>query len=399
MRSLLGASPTRWGVGICLSVLAVAAGCNKTNAPPDRKAQAQVPAVPSPEAQKVDDAAKFLAGIKGRSNSEYRDLEEQPAWQSHASQMDSLWAQFDTKQLKPAREFYKREIQQLGAPQGGFVFYPFGGPDVIYVTTFFPQGRTYVLAGLEPVGSVPAPAMYTAKNLEPTFGSLRESAGIFRRSFFVTSEMDRQFRGRVTDGLTPMILLLLARTGHTVFGMRYVGLTPEGKLVAASQPKPKGVEIEFRRQGDTESRKMYYFSGDLSNAKVEANPGFIKFAEGLGPSDTLIKSASFLLHWKEFTMMRQLVMDNSNVILQDDTGIPYRLLKKDGWKVSFYGKYSAPDKPFKGQYQKDLEAAFEEPGSARDLGFSLGYGYGRRSSHLVFARKSKLTAQTTAPSR
>jgi hypothetical protein len=172
-----------------------------------------------------------------------------------------------------------------------------------------------------------------------------------------------------------------------------VGLSAEGQLVDAAQPKPKGVEIAFRRPGDTVSRKMYYFSGDLSDPKVEANPGFIKFAEGLGRSDTLIKSASFLLHWKEFGMMRQLVMDNSSVILQDDSGVPFRLLKKDGWQVSFYGKYSAPDKPFRGHYQKDLAAAFEEPGGARDLGFSLGYGYGRRTSHLVFARKSKMSAR------
>jgi hypothetical protein len=42
------------------------------------------------------------------------------------------------------------------------------------------------------------------------------------RSFFITRQMDRQFRGRVTDGLLVPILLLLVRSGHTIQGFRFV---------------------------------------------------------------------------------------------------------------------------------------------------------------------------------
>ena len=38
-----------------------------------------------------------------------------------------------------------------------------------------------------------------------------------RSSFFITRQMDHQFRGQVTDfGLLAPILQLLVRTGHTV---------------------------------------------------------------------------------------------------------------------------------------------------------------------------------------
>ncbi|MBM3737890.1 MAG: hypothetical protein FJW39_19075 [Acidobacteria bacterium] len=377
-----------------LALYLLFASCSQP-AKPVPQAKNEEPSTPSEEGQRIDDAAKFLAGIKGRAGGAFQALEEQDAWVQHNTQMEQLWASFEKRQLGPAVEFYKRELAPL-SESAPFVFYPFGGPDAVYVTTFYPNGKLYVLAGLEPPGSAPQAEIFNAKNLAPSLGSLRESVGILRRSFFVTSEMDKQFRGRVTDGLTPVILLLLARTGHTIFGIRHVNLTPEGQLEAATQPKPKGVEILFRRPGDKASRKMYYFSGDVRNPKLEEDPGFLKFVEAQGRSDTFIKSASFLLHWREFTAMRDLILRNSNAILQDDSGVPFRVLKQPDWQMSYFGKYSAPDRPFKSHFQKELHEAFEAPGNAKALGFSLGYGYGRRTSHLVFARRTKASTGSGA---
>lgn len=379
-----GATPARRpGIVLSIPLVLVLAGCG--GQAPVQKAQAQ----PEPPVNLAfDNAAKFLAGTKGSPDTEFKALQEQPAWQEHATQMETLWARFAEKQLTPAVDFQKRELEPL-SQAGSFVFYPFGGPDVIYATTFYPKGKTYVLAGLEPVGSVPTAATFKEANLSANFIKLRESAGIFRRTFFVTSEMDRQFR---VGGVTPMLLMLMSRLGHTIRDVRLVDLTPEGQLTPSDRPKPNGVEITFRRPGSTGDLKLFYFSGDVRNEKLEANPSWLKFLESKGRCDTLIKSASFLLHWKEFTRMRQHVLDHSDSILQDDTGIPFRVLSKE-YKVSFFGKYSAPDKPFKGHYQKELAAAFEQPGNVRELGFSLGYGYGRRSSHLVFARREKVTAR------
>lgn len=379
-----GATPARrLGTVFSLSLAVIFVGCG--GQAPVQQAKAQ----PEPPVNLTfDDAAKFLAGIKGSASTEFTALQSNPSWQDHASQMESLWGQFQKTQLTPAVDFQKRELAPLSQPNS-FVFYPFGGPDVIYATTFYPQGKTYVLAGLEPVGAVPTPATFAGANLPATFGQLRNSAGIFRRSFFVTSEMDQQFR---KAGVTPMLLMLLSRLGNQIRDVRLVDLTPEGQLTPSSRPKPNGVEITFRRTGGAEDLKLFYFSGDVRNEKLEANPSWLKFLEAKGRCDTLIKSASFLLHWREFTRMRQHVLEHSDTILQDDTGIPFRVLSKE-YKVSFYGKYSAPDKPFKGHYQKELAAAFEQPGNVRELGFSLGYGYGRRTSHLVYARREKVTAQ------
>ena len=71
------------------------------------------------------------------------------------------------------------------------------------------------------------------------------------RSFFITRQMDQQFRGQVTDGLLLPILQLLVRTNHTILGFRYVRLDEQGQLIdrtldyhAPTRYGNKGVEIE-----------------------------------------------------------------------------------------------------------------------------------------------------------
>jgi hypothetical protein len=111
----------------------------------------------------------------------------------------------------------------------------------------------------------------------------------------------------------------------------------------------------------------------------------LTFITAFGKPETLIKSASFLLHWNQFGRLRDYILANSTQIIQDDTGVRFEVLTKQGWKIRLYGDYTRPDHPFKARFQKDLNDAFDEPGRAKPLGFSMGYGTGRRASHLVVA--------------
>jgi hypothetical protein len=106
-----------------------------------------------------------------------------------------------------------------------------------------------------------------------------------------------------------------------------------------------------------------------------------------GKFDTLVKSGSFLLHWKQCEELRNFILAKSNLILEDDTGVPYHFFKEPEWKVTLYGEYSTPDRPFKSQYQADLAKAFQDPAKVKELGFSLGYGAWRRPSSLILAKR------------
>jgi len=102
--------------------------------------------------RKFNDSARFLAGLPGNDGSPYAGLERTEAWKEYAANFQKSFGSSDARLLKPVREFSAKEMP--GAAKGGFVYYPFGGPDVLYVQAFYPDAKTYMLCGLEKPGSV-----------------------------------------------------------------------------------------------------------------------------------------------------------------------------------------------------------------------------------------------------
>jgi hypothetical protein len=351
----------------------------------------QVPAPVPPAATEIspqlcNDTANFLGGMKGRPDGPFHDLEASEAWKNYAAQFDKSWENSQKKQFPAVDAFQKRELAPIHT-NSKFLFYPFSGPDVLYAQRFFPDARLMVFAAKENVGDVLPPETYKTANIDKKLAGWRQSiSSIFDRTFFVTSEMDQQFHGSVHNGILPLMLLLLARNGNVIDYVRYVRLTEDGEAVpeAVSAPRHHGVEIHYRHPSETQSRILYYFKTDLSQP-FKTDPSFSRYLTRQGRSDTLIKSASFLLHWFQFAALREYILENSNLILQDDTGVPYHMLKPKEWQVQLYGEYSHPDKPFVNEWQTDLADAFKEPGRVKELGFILGYGSHRRPSSMMLA--------------
>lgn len=100
------------------------------------------------------------------------------------------------------------------------------------VTTLFPANAVYEMVGLEPASTLPSPRQLSQKGLETYLVGVRTTlASELGWSFFITREMDRQFRGQVTDGLFLPILELLIRSRHTILGFRYVRLNDLGQII------------------------------------------------------------------------------------------------------------------------------------------------------------------------
>src|SRR5580700_1921675 len=180
------------------------------------------------------------------------------------------------------------------------------------------------------------------------------------RSFFITRQMDQQFRGQVTDGLLVPILQLLVRTGHTILGFRYVRLDEQGQVIdrtldyhATTRYGNKGVQIEFRTDGDQSLHQLYYFSVNLADDRLAENKPFQTYVGGLRGATTMFKSTSYMLHRREFSLIRNLVLENSAEVLQDDSGIPFRWFDADRWRVQLYGDYERPYGSFKFMEQAD----------------------------------------------
>ena len=107
----------------------------------------------------------------------------------------------------------------------------------------------------------------------------------------------------------------------------------------------------------------------------------------------LIKSASYLLQDKQFRAVRDTLLDAAEFLVQDDTGMPYEILKSEGWDMKLFGGYHRPIRPFHWAYQANLEAAYKSSAVA-DLPFAFSYHWRGGKSNAMVARRASLPTAT-----
>ncbi|HEV2200465.1 MAG TPA: hypothetical protein VGR73_11650 [Bryobacteraceae bacterium] len=350
-----------------------------------------------PHSREADDVAHFIAGLPSRAGSPFAEAENSEEWKDHRRLLDQSWKRAEAGFIAGLRSFGESTVQQ-GSGAARPLFYPFGGPDALTAVLCFPQSPAYILAGLEPPGTLPTSAQLDRKNLPLFLGAIRESmASELGRSFFVTREMDHRFRGQLTDGLMLPILFLLARTDHEILGLRPVRVDEEGRVVAlpadgavGAKFRNRGVEIEF--QGKGAPQRLYYFTVNLNDKRLGANTGFQTYVTQLGTVKTLLKATSYMTHRPEFSVIRNRILAQSEAILQDDSGIPYKFFDPAVWQVRLFGEYERPYGSFRWLEQPTLRQAYQAPG-VEPLPFHIGYGFSRIPSNLLLARRSNTAAR------
>lgn len=351
---------------------------------------------PIPRSREADDLARYVAGMPGKPGSPFTELEAQPAWAEHRQAVDAAWANAESERLAGLREFQRKELNSSPFRESA-VFYPFGGPDALTATLYFPHSPEYVLVGLEPSGTLPAFNDVKKKDQRTYLGALRAAmASEIGHSFFVTREMDRQFRGQVTDGLLVPVLHQLVRTGHTILGFRYVRLDENGQVIgrapdyhAVGKIGNKGFEVEYQSGDDRSVHRLSYYTVNLSDEFLRQDKAFMLFAASRKGDITLFKATSYMPHHADFSMIRDVALQQSSAILQDDSGIPYHFFVAGGWKVRLFGEYTKPYGSFRWLEQDDLRKAYET-GGPTPLPVPVGYGYRRIPSNLLMAERANL---------
>jgi hypothetical protein len=330
-----------------------------------------------------DDTARFLAGMQPSADSPLASFTGDPGWQRHSRFFDSAFAQLEQRQLSKIGIWAD---VNLAAPKPT-MFYMFSGPDFIYANVFYPKASTYVLGALEPVGAVPDLTRLPRGSVGAALYNVERSLGsILSFSFFITKHMKVDLHTNQVKGTLPILYVLLARSGKTIRNVEMVALDNKGGMhVGNDRPGPnatRGVRITFAGS-DGEARTLYYFSTDLSNPSARAT-GFLKFCETLGPGNSLIKSASYLLHAGNFTVARNWLLANSATIIQDDSGIPLANYNPRQWRFFPFGRYLGPIDKFPGRYQQSYTELFTR---AQPIDFGVGYRWRPHESNLLLSVK------------
>ncbi len=308
-------------------------------------------------------------------------LTREDGWHEHARFFDRAFGEFERTQLAKIRAWSKAQLRARRPT----MFYLFSGPDFLYADAFFPGASTYVLAGLEPVGQIPDLLKMPRGSVGGAVRSMASSMHtVLNFSFFKTHDMRQQLSSGRLNGTTPILLVFLARAGKVVHEITLVSLDAQGEMHAElerTKSAAHGVKITFSGR-DGRMQTLYYFSTNLADDGFPKS-GFMPFLERLAPGDSLIKSASYLMHSGGFTKVRDFLVAHSATLLEDDSGIPLAYFDRKKWQLKPFGHYLSPLGIFPGTYQPKLAELFKK--SATPLEFGVGYRWRSSESNLLLA--------------
>jgi hypothetical protein len=372
-------------------VLTLALACLAPALHAQAQSQSQPPVTAAPYDVRATATAQLLAGIVPTPGDALIDkLAATQVWKSHAARMAADWSKV-VPRLAEMEQWRDHELVIRDAAHKTLL-YPFSGPDYLNAATLFPGHKDYVFFSLEKPGHLPDlegmnDAQF-AKLLEDTRGAMRD---IFQRNYFITDYMTKQLGTDVFKGTVPVMSIMMALTGKRIVKISAVDLFPELTTQYAQQganrpfKRLSGARIDFTDIKTGLNQRLTYYSLDATDQALQYYPGFIDAIGRNKPATGFLKSASYLLHDQQFKKTRDMLLATADVIVEDDTGIPYKYFARSAWQVKLYGQYAKPIRPLAYGYQADLRAAYEAQDKTPPINFPFGYHYKTGKSGLLVA--------------
>ena len=343
-------------------------------------------------------AARYIAGLPQLDSNEYTVLEKKAVWKKYSHRVDSIWGAYEKNRLSIMRDWYGKQFDSV-IKSDRDVLYPFSACDFLNIYTLYPNGKKYVLCGLELVGRNPQPKNLSDHELDVALDGLMTGLKtLIERGYFITSYMGHDLYSSQLNGTLPVIYFFMARMNCNIVDQQFVGLDKAGNehpLKSAMRDSSnasyiRGVKITFQHPGSKKLATMYYFGGDLSDGGIAAHPGYVNFVKAnFKNTNTFIKAASYLLHTPQFTSMKSLILAQSHAILTDDSGLPLKAVNDNKWKLTYYGKYNGPTKDFPYIHEADRLAIYNSKDSNKiaPIPFGTGYKWKLNESNLLFCLK------------
>lgn len=328
----------------------------------------------------LNNIACFLGGTTPKNAGDFSTAFNSASWKSHQATLNTAWEKALKEKINPMREWSKSE--KIGK-KSETLFYPFSGADFLHVYSANQDYTTYYLFGLEPSGEIPKkenilnPSM-TSNILSTIYKSVDEN---LNQSFFHTKYMAVEFNNPILKGTIPVFMFFMNRMGMELTSISPISFNEKGEIVSATDFS-KGVRIGFLDNG--KNKELFYFSGDISNKGMNGTPGLRNMLNQISKdASVMMKSASYLCHMTDFTIIRDLIITNAYSIMQDDTGVPFKFYDQSKWNMRHYGSYTGPIPLFGSRMQPDLKAAV----SGKEIPLRFRYGYNNPPNIMVSVRK------------
>lgn len=254
------------------------------------------------------------------------------------------------------------------------LFSPFVRQDLIPVFAMFPHCRLYITTGDMPI------MLYhdVDVNLLPLELIWQQAiSGISLRPS--QKEQKPEWQDFTTLAVSQLKIL-----GNKILSIVPIYLYDNGKLgfdpkVGATQ----GVQIVFRIDDNRPVQSLLYWpameGGELTNLErmISVQPDLV----------TLIRATDFSLYKPEFEGLAKAIAQSSKLILQDESGVPFKYFTLEEWYIKHFGHYLSPGASdiYRDFFQKELFVSYNLRG-ADPLGFQFSL-YPNYTSLTVMVRK------------
>jgi hypothetical protein len=336
-----------------------------------------------------NETAAFLAGTRVSPRSPLYRLTQSDQYRIYRESIGALWEQYRKKDLVNIEKWKRGHIHGDGS---GVIMYPFSGPDILNALAFFPGAEEFVMIGLEIPGAAPDPFAFPGDTVYTELWRVKTALRtILQLNLFRTQEMHADLKPESFSSITGIMMFFLARYGYDILEIRRIYVDRSG-AVAEWDPRStgrdaEGVEIVFRKRAGAPLQTARFFSIDLSDSSLSVRRGFSAYLGGKRQFTTFIKSASYLLSYDSFQILRSYLLAGSGYLVQEDSGIPLKYFSAGEWKISLWGRYRLLP-IFTNRFQRDLDEAIRTQSKGL-LPFSFGYGFDPEKSNLMVAEPAK----------
>jgi len=350
--------------------------------PKDTIVAIPTPAIEVPVDERATEFGYLISGIVPERMQ--NELAENPGWLKLERLIAEEWDLVTQNKILPISE-WRTEIDAIKSDTGT-LFYPFAGADFLYSNCFFPNCDTIIMVGLEPLGTIPASLEFNA-DFEAYVRKIKSSLYTSNRSgYFMTISMGKELHREDLNGVLPLILFYAIRQNYLVSKYEYVKMNEDGTSALAPLDEAEGIVITLTDRDRKIVKRIEYYKTDLSNDGFYAESKFHKYFTSIDNKMVFLKAASYLLHNTYFSNIREVILDDTRLLLQDDSGMPFSFFAPETWNTQLYGKYTRPIGLFSGRVQPELRAEFQSRG-AGELPFQIGYNVAHNEPHLILATR------------
>ncbi len=314
---------------------------------------------------RFDIAAERIAGT-------YSSEKKTPELKKHSKFITNAWNKLLRDSLGHVPDWTKKNLSKY-IQKFDTLFYPFGGPDISYAISFFPNAKRYILVGLEPLGNFDQ-IENSLKSAEYYYSLQTAFSTYLEKGYFVTSEMQKHLSNKSVRGGLNLVILALKKLGFCIKKIESCFIDTKGEIVQSDQNGIDCVKVVCRK--DSKEKEIYYIRTNLDNENIKLD-NLIKFVQQFEFS-TFVKSSSYAMHNRNFSKIRSFILDKTSCILQDDTGIPFNFFRKN-WDIHIFGTYIEPTLAVFHVYKQNSlkEYYLKNKEKAGAIPFPIGYRYTR----------------------